>query len=111
MNARCRIKLIAKVNRKTVSQFLSTKSLVCLIIDKIWKTEPDHINAKKNTKNIFEKDSIKLLSRDRSPTLLKKIDSPKTMKNVKSAIKSKSFLLVNILLMYFFKTLSFCLRI
>ena len=78
------------ISLKILSQFSSTNLLVFFRSDKIWNIAPVITKLKVITINILPEESIRLLSSDICPTVLKKINSMKTEAKIKNSVKNKS---------------------
>lgn len=77
------------ISLKILSQFSSTNLLVFFRSDKIWNIAPVITKLKEITINILPEESIRLLSCDISPMVLKKINSVKTETKIKNSVKNK----------------------
>lgn len=77
------------ISLKILSQFSSTNLLVFFRSDKIWNIAPAITKLKEITINILPEESIRLLSCDISPMVLKKINSAKTETKIKNNVKNK----------------------
>ena len=77
------------ISLKILSQFSSINLLVFFRSDKIWNIAPVIIKLKEITINILPEESIRLLSCDISPMVLKKINSVKTETKIKNKVKNK----------------------